>query len=44
MWELALQVGRQSLEALLDGAKGDSDAEPKPRKPAAKRAKKSDAA
>lgn len=44
MWELALQVGRQSLEALLDGAKGNGADEPKPRKPAAKRAKKTDAA
>lgn len=45
MWELALQVGRQSLEALLDGAKGAGQEEDsKPRKPAAKRTKKRDAA
>ena len=44
MWELALQVGRQSLEALLDSGKGDAGDDPKPRKPATKRAKKPDAA
>ena len=37
MWELALQVGRQSLEALLDGAKGSNGGdEAKPRKSPAK--------
>lgn len=49
MWELALQVGRQSLEALLDGSKkADAEAKPKAakaaRKPAAKRGGKTNAA
>ena len=56
MWQLALQVGRQSLEALLDGGKADGDGErdrkqavaskspPKAQKVSAKRGKASDAA
>ena len=56
MWQLALQVGRQSLEALLDGGKADGDGErdrkqavaskspPKAKKVSAKRGKASDAA
>jgi hypothetical protein len=45
MWELALQVGRQSLEALLDGAKaGATQDGAQPGKTPAKRAKKTDAA